>query len=203
MVDYLEILGLPAIIIAGIISVYVVIQMIGDILTFKGRVVPEFMRVKHWLKERKESKAALARMPAVVDEVKSLLDDVNQHYSADNIAQRNAWMDLVNERGVTNRKLIDEINTKLDNQSAAITSMRIDRMRDRILDFAQEITPDNAKCLSREQFARIIKTYNEYEEIIEEEGRTNGEVDISYRVILDAYESYMKNHMFLEDIRGY
>ena len=60
-------------------------QLIGDILTFKGKVVPEFMRVKHWLQKRKEARNALSRMPEIVDEVKSLLDNVNQHYSDDNI----------------------------------------------------------------------------------------------------------------------
>ena len=203
MVDYLEILGLPAIIVIGIISVYAVMQLIGDILTFKGKVVPEFMRVRHWLKKRKESKAALERMPAIVDEVKSLLNDVNKHYSDDNIAQRNAWMDLVNERGVTNRKLIDNINSKLDAQSDAILNMTLDRKRDKIFDFAYMVTNDDGKSFSREQFKRIIKTYEEYEKLIAENGRTNGEIDIAYRIITEAYEDHMKNHMFLEDIRGY
>lgn len=204
MVDYLEILGLPAIIVAGIISVYVIMQMIGDILTFKGKVVPEFMRVKHWLKKRKEAREALTNMPQVVDEVKSLLDDVNKHYSDDNIAQRNAWMDLVNERGVTNRRLIDEINAKIDTQGEAILSMTIDRKRDKIIDFASSVANANDNTLfSREQFNRIFKVYEEYEKIIKEHNRTNGEVDIAYRIITEEYENKMRNHTFLEDIRGY
>lgn len=204
MVDYLEILELPAIIVAGIISVYVVMQMIGDILTFKGKVVPEFMRVKHWLKKRKEAREALANMPQVVDEVKSLLNDVNKHYSDDNIAQRNAWMDLVNERGVTNRRLIDEINAKMDTQGEQILSMTIDRKRDKIIDFASSVANANSNTLfSREQFNRIFKVYEEYEKIIKEHNRTNGEVDIAYRIITEEYENKMRNHTFLEDIRGY
>lgn len=204
MVDYLEILGLPAIIVAGIISVYVIMQMIGDILTFKGKVVPEFMRVKHWLKKRKEAREALTNMPQVVDEVKSLLNDVNKHYSDDNIAQRNAWMDLVNERGVTNRRLIDEINAKIDTQGEAILSMTIDRKRDKIIDFASSVANANDNTLfSREQFNRIFRVYEEYEKIIKEHGRTNGEVDIAYRIITEEYENKMRNHTFLEDIRGY
>lgn len=204
MVDYLEILELPAIIVAGIISVYVIMQMIGDILTFKGKVVPEFMRVKHWLKKRKEAREALANMPQVVDEVKSLLNDVNKHYSDDNIAQRNAWMDLVNERGVTNRRLIDEINAKMDTQGEAILSMTIDRKRDKIIDFASSVANANDNTLfSREQFNRIFRVYEEYEKIIKEHGRTNGEVDIAYRIITEEYENKMRNHTFLEDIRGY
>lgn len=204
MVDYLEILELPAIIVAGIISVYVIMQMIGDILTFKGKVVPEFMRVKHWLKKRKESREALANMPQVIDEVKSLLNDVNKHYSDDNIAQRNAWMDSVNERGATNRRLIDEINAKIDAQGESILSMTIDRKRDKIIDFASSVANANDNTLfSREQFNRIFRVYEEYEKIIKEHGRTNGEVDIAYRIITEEYENKMRNHTFLEDIRGY
>lgn len=204
MLDYLEALELPAVIVVGIILIYFVMQLIGDFLTFKGKVVPEFMRVKHWLKERNEAKDALSCMPEIVDEVRSLLNDVNKHYSDDNIAQRNAWMDLVNERGVTNRRLIDEINTKIDSQGEQILSMTIDRKRDKIIDFASSVANANDNTLfSREQFNRIFRVYEEYERIIKEHNRTNGEVDIAYRIITEEYENKMRNHTFLEDIRGY
>ena len=32
---------------------------------------------------------------------------------------------------------------------------------------------------------------------------TNGEVDIAYRIISESYETHMRNHTFIEDIRGY
>lgn len=32
---------------------------------------------------------------------------------------------------------------------------------------------------------------------------TNGEVDIAIRIIKEAYENHMRNHTFIENIRGY
>ena len=61
-------------------------------------------------------------------------------------------------------------------------------------------TPDPA---TREQFNRIFKTHKEYEEIIEKHGLTNGEVNIAIHIIQEQYEVRMKNHSFIEDVRGY
>lgn len=202
MLDYLEVLELPAFIVVGIILIYCVMQLVGDFLTFKGKVVPEFMRVKHWLKKRKESKAALERMPAIVDEVKSLLNDVNKHYSDDNIVKRNAWMNEVTDRGIENRQLINMVSDKLDAQSKDILELIIENKRNTIIDFAARVS-NTDNLFTREQFNRVMKIYNDYEDIITKNGMTNGEVDIAYRIITEAYEECLKSNTFIEDIRGY
>ena len=53
--------------------------------------------------------------------------------------------------------------------------------------------------VTREQFNRILKMYNDYERIIEENGMTNGEVDIAHSIIVKAYKKHMENHTFVED----
>lgn len=202
MLDYLEVLELPAFIVVGIILIYCVMQLIGDFLTFKGKVVPEFMRVKHWLKKRKEARNALAHMPAIVDEVKSLLNDVNKHYSDDNIVKRNAWMNEVTDRGIENRQLINMVSDKLDAQSKDILELIIENKRNTIIDFAARVS-NTDNLFTREQFNRVMKIYNDYEDIITKNGMTNGEVDIAYRIITEAYEECLKSNTFIEDIRGY
>ena len=57
--------------------------------------------------------------------------------------------------------------------------------------------------LTREEFKRIFKTYDEYEDLIEKNGLTNGEVEISIRIIREAYEERLRYGTFLEDMRGY
>ena len=202
MLDYLEVLELPAFIVVGIILIYCVMQLIGDFLTFKGKVVPEFMRVKHWLNKRKEARNALAHMPAIVDEVKSLLNDVNKHYSDDNIVKRNAWMNEVTDRGIENRQLINMVSDKLDAQSKDILELIIENKRNTIIDFAARVS-NTDNLFTREQFNRVMKIYNDYEDIITKNGMTNGEVDIAYRIITEAYEECLKSNTFIEDIRGY
>ena len=57
--------------------------------------------------------------------------------------------------------------------------------------------------VTREQFKRAFKIYAEYEDIIKDNGFTNGEVDIAIRIIREAYENHLRNHTFVEDVRGY
>ena len=56
-------------------------------------------------------------------------------------------------------------------------------------------------------FYNVVKDYEEYDEeyenLISENNMTNGEVNIAMRIIEDSYAAHMKNHSFIEDIRGY
>ena len=31
---------------------------------------------------------------------------------------------------------------------------------------------------------------------------TNGEIDINYQIIKESYEEHLRNHTFIEDVRG-
>lgn len=202
MIDYLEIFEFPATVFMMVAFVYFIMQVIGDVLTFKGKVVPEFMNVKKYLAKRKNIKKTIEHMPETIDDVKSLLDDVRQHYSEDNIAKRDDWMKQVNDRGATNERRINEISDKLDAQSEAILSLIIENKRSIIINFASHVSNTNNR-FTREQFNRVFKIYGEYEDIIKNHGLVNGEVDIAYRIIVEAYEECLKTNNFIEDIRGY
>ena len=95
-----------------------------------------------------------------------------------------------------------ELNEKLDKNNADTLSLLIDGKRNTIIDFASKVIDENYP-VTREQFNRIFKIYEEYEKIIENNNLTNGEVDIAYRIIKESYENHMKNHTFIENIRGY
>lgn len=81
-------------------------------------------------------------------------------------------------------------------------SILIDNKRSSIINFASYVI-DESKPVTREQFNRIFKLHQEYENIITSNGMTNGEVDIAIRIIKEAYENHMRNHTFIENIRGY
>lgn len=80
--------------------------------------------------------------------------------------------------------------------------MFIQSSRDRIIDFATKVA-DEKVPVSREEFNRIFKVYGKYEKFLEDHKMTNGEIDIAYRIIKELYEQHMRNHSFIEDIRGY
>ena len=79
--------------------------------------------------------------------------------------------------------------------------MFVQSSRDRIIDFVTKVA-DESVIVSREEFNRIFKVYDRYEKYIAERGLTNGEVDVSIQVIREAYEAHMRNHTFVEGVRG-
>ena len=206
MINYIEYLGLPVTVGIVIIGIVLVMQLAGEILEFKGKVVPEFMKVRKIFsrrnKERKETSQTLR-------EVQKLLGEVNAHYSEDNISKRNAWMEWVNERAKVYDESIVEISKNLSDVTQALKDntklteeMFIQSSRDRIIDFATKVANESAP-VSREEFNRIFKVYDKYEKYLEDHKMTNGEIDIAYRIIKDSYEKHMRSHSFIEDVRGY
>lgn len=118
-------------------------------------------------------------------------------------------MQWVNERTAAYDESIIEISKNLSDVTQALKDntklteeMFIQNSRDRIIDFATKVA-DEKVPVSREEFNRIFKVYEKYERFLEEHGMTNGEVDIAYRTIRESYEQHMRNHSFIEDIRGY
>ena len=202
MLGYLECLNLPARLFVAIVAALVFMNLVGEILEFKGKIAPEYLKMRKYFKRRKQEKE---QMRETLKEVKVLLADVNQHYSQDNITKRDAWMCWVNERAKVYDKSIEELY-ELKEALAANNELTLDLYinvnRNRIIDFASKIVNEKV-IVSREEFNRIFKIYHEYESILEKYGKTNGEVDIAYRIITESYEKHMMNHTFVEDVRGY
>ena len=209
MTSYIEYLGLPNSIAIGLVALFLFLQIIGELLEFKGKVVPEFLKIRKFFARRKNEKR---EMNDTLNEVKQLLNDVNAHYSVDNIAKRDSWMEWVNGRAVVYDKSIvevGEISKNLTDVTKALKDctkmteeMFVQSSRDRIIDFAAKVVNPDA-IVSREEFNRIFKVHEKYEDFLDAHNMTNGEIDIAYRIIIESYENHMKHHSFLEDIRGY
>lgn len=199
-------IGLSKSIAIATIIILVITNFIGEILEFKGKIVPEFVKMRKFFSRKKQERNETAE---TLKEVRRLLCDVNDHYSYDNIQKRNDWMQWVNDRAIVYDNSIVEISKKLDDAVNALkdnTKMTeevfVQSSRDRIIDFAAKVTTQDV-MVSREEFNRIFKVHKKYEKFLKERGLTNGEVDIAFRIIIDSYEQHMKNHTFIEDLRGY
>ena len=206
MVSFVEYLNVPTRVAIVIIGIFFVVQIIGELLEFKGKVVPECIKIRKFFArkrmERKE-KAETWR------NVQALLSDVGAHYSSDNIAKRDGWMQWVNDRASGYDDSIDALKETLTNITQVLKDntkmteeMFVQNSRDRIIDFATKVSIET-NPVSREEFNRIFKVHTRYEKFLDEHEMTNGEVDIAYRIIQEAYEHHMKNHSFVEDVRGY
>ena len=209
MLDYIEYLNIPEKTLLVLVGIFFVMQIIGELLEFKGKVVPEFFKIRKYFKRRKKEKNETKQL---LGEVKKLLSDVDAHYSADNIAKRNSWIQQVNDKSAVYDKSIGEIGkisenlvevtNALKNCTKMTEEMFVQSSRDRIIDFAAK-AGNKDSMVSKEEFYRIFKIYKKYEDFLKEHEMTNGEVDIAYRIIQESYEQHIKNHTFIEDIRGY
>lgn len=206
MLGYIEYLKMPAAIAGIIVGIILAANLIGELLELKGKVVPEFMKIRKYCKRKRDEKKENAE---TLKAVKQLLADVNAHYSEDNISKRDAWINWVNSRADVYDKSIVEIKdnlalvtTALQDNSNLTEELFVQSSRDRIIDFGT-LVADGEKIISREQFHRIFKVHEDYEKFLKKRGLKNGETDIAIRVIKESYAAHMREHTFLEDVRGY
>ena len=144
----------------------------------------------------------LANACQTLEDVKKSVNKFNSHYNPDSIEKRNKWIDSVNKTLEQNDRLIKDLSEKLDKNNQDTLSLLVDSKRNAIINFASLVVDEN-KVVTREQFNRIFKVHDEYDEIIKSNNLTNGETDIAFRIIKDSYEEHMRNRSFVEDIRGY
>lgn len=202
MLDYIEYLDIPVRVAIVLISAFLIMQLVGEILEFKGKVVPEFIKVRKVFARRKKERMLMQKMEKTLDQVQVTMDELNKHYSTDNIKMRDEWIKTVNSKLDQYDASMAELDRKLDKNNSDTLSILIDSKRNSIISFASLVI-DESKPVTKEQFNRIFKLYEEYESIIKANGMTNGEVDIAIRIIRKAYESHLRNQSFIEDIRGY
>lgn len=202
MISYIEYLNVPTKIAIAIIALFLIMQLFGEILEFKGKVVPEFVKVRKYFSRKKQERETMEEVKVTLESVKESLGTMNLHYSTDNIKMRDQWIQRVNECLDKYDKRLEDLSDKLDKNNQDTLELLIENMRGTIIGFAAAVAnPESAA--TREQFNRVMKIYHRYEYLIKENGLTNGEVDIAYRIIKESYEAHMRNHTFIEDVRGY
>lgn len=202
MIDYVEHINIPTKVAIAVIALFFIMQLVGEFLEFKGKVVPEFVKIRKIFARRKKERLMMQKMEKTLDQVQLTLDDLNRHYSTDNIHMRDEWIKRVNTKLEQYDISMAELDRKLDKNNSDTLSILIDNKRNAIISFASLVIDEN-KPVTREQFNRIFKLYQEYEAIIQSNGMKNGEVDIAIRIIREAYENHMRSHTFIEDVRGY
>lgn len=188
-----------------------------------------FKIIKDKRKAKKDKKQELQNAIEILPEVKSLLSNIKKHYDEDNISKRDKWMLEVNttmnwakdrakvyDSSVKELKDLAEVVKKqsenIEKQQKAIemnnkmtSDMYKQSCRRDILDFEHKIInarkADKPLIISREEFRKIRKTYDAYEEFLKNYGGTNGEVDDAMEVIRCAERGEYSYIEFLEDIR--
>lgn len=217
MLNLLEALAgyvsVPTWVIIALLLIFLLMQIVGEVMEFFGKVVPGFMKIRKSMREKREKERArdelVAKCQDALEKNNELFRDFTALYSNDNMRMRKDWIDCVNhdrddyhEHREENRKQFNEIKGELARNSEITLAIFIENKREAIIAFAAKVADPNALA-THEQFRRVFKIYEEYEAIIKKYNMTNGEVDISIRIIREAYEERLKRHAFVEDMRGY
>ena len=202
MIEYIEYLNVPTKVALFIVALFLITQVVGELMEVQGKVVPEFVKIRKYFSRKKQEREILRQVPETLREVQQSLNEFKSHYDTDNIRMRDNWIKSVNESLKENDKWIKEFDKKLDKNNADTLSLLIENKRNTVIAFASKVVDENSS-VTREEFTRVFKLYKEYEDIIKDNNLTNGEIDIVYHIIMDAYETHMKNHSFVEDVRGY
>lgn len=212
--------SVPTWMIVGLIILFLISQVIGEIIELCGKVAPGFMKLRKRAQERKEkerlNEEKMAEMTAALERSSSVVSKLLSKYDDDNIDKRNRWMHSVDdaredyyhykdESREDRASIHDELASlakKLDKNNEITLSLQIENKRSSIINFAARVA-DPTSIVSHEEFRRVFRIYEEYEKIIAEYKMTNGEVDISIRIIREAYEDRLKTNSFIENERGY
>jgi uncharacterized protein (DUF3084 family) len=202
----IEFLGVPAWIAVAIVGILLVIQIIGCILDFKGKVVPEIINIRGHLRRKREEKEEAERKARetaqTLVEVKKLLSDVNSHYNKDNITKRNEWMNGVDKSVRDNDKLIQTLDGKIDKILAANDKLKeqnenlnkqlvqvksnvleneADRLRSELFDCGNRCRRNIR--LHPEEMDHIRDVYHKYSDVLKQ----NGPGEKEFNFITDYY----------------
>ncbi|MGN1202813.1 MAG: hypothetical protein ACI4RF_05910 [Eubacterium sp.] len=90
---------------------------------------------------------------------------------------------------------IQEISNKLDAIQSDFTNDKIENMRWKILRFANDLINGviSEKTCYKEQFDNILKTYDNYENILEVNNMKNGQVEESMNFIRERYHEFIEH----------
>ena len=189
---------MPGAVGAFIIGLFVLLQIIGEIAEAKGKVMPEVMKVRKYFKRKKSERQIIKELPNKITEFNTTLSQFNTHYSPANIEKRNKWMQHINDKEEIYDKELIKLSKLLDKVNQTVIDIQIDNKRNQIIEFASMVSNESTP-VTREQFNRILKMYDDYERIIRENEMTNGEIEIAHSMIVKAYKKHMENHTFVED----
>ncbi len=132
-------------------------QLVGEILEFKGKVVPEFIKVRKVFARRKKERMLMQKMEKTLDQVQTTMDELNKHYSTVNIKMRDEWIKTVNSKLDQYDASMAELDRKLDKNNSDTLSILIDSKRNSIISFASLVI-DESKPVTKRAIQQDLQT---------------------------------------------
>ncbi|MDE6253337.1 MAG: hypothetical protein K2M78_12020 [Lachnospiraceae bacterium] len=151
-----------------VISIFIILSAIIAAVNIIGRFSEIIGRPVKWIKKKNEDHELLINTSkGLLALEEKQLEDVKQSIRHDKI-----------------------ISDKLENLTKMFLDKQIDDMRYEILDFASALS--TGRKFSKEQFDHVLNTYRKYENILEQNNLSNGQVTTSMEVINEIYKDELK-----------
>ena len=190
--DAIKFLGIPGSIACAIVALFLIMQIIGELVELTGKVVPEFLKIRKYFKRKKQEKEDTKQM---IQDCKQALSEFNSHYNPESIAQRNNWMHEVDDSVRSNDELIQKLDGKMDklletneNLTAQIEQVKSNVLENEADRLRSELFDCGNRCRRRirlhpEEMDHIRAVYQKYSEVLHQ----NGPGEAEFRFITDYY----------------
>lgn len=146
------------------------------------------------MRRRREEKDLLKATSELADKTAKNLDTLQKEYEKGEKEFRDSLSSHITESKEDRRILHDE-QKELTASVGKLTTLLVDKQisdyRWEIINLADKIS--NGAVVSKECLKHAVATHTKYETIIEENGLTNGEVELSMEIINDEYRKIMKD----------
>lgn len=188
----IEYLGTPTTIAIALVALFVVLQIIGEIVEVFGKVVPEFLKIRKYFSRKKKEKEEINQM---IKECKEAILEFNSHYSEDNITKRNTWMNGINNSVKNNDTLIQALDSKIDKILVANEDVKtqLNQVKSNVLEneadrLRSELFDCGNRCrrnirLHPEEMDHIRAVYTKYSDVLNQ----NGPGEKEFNFINDYY----------------
>lgn len=189
----IEFLGIPATIAIVLVGLFLILQVVGELCELKGKIVPEFLKIRKYFKRKKQEKEETKQM---IQECKQALLEFNSHYDKDNITKRNTWMTEVDNNVKTNDQLIHKLDTKIDEilKTNKTLTAQLEQVKNNVLEneadrLRSELFDCGNRCrrhirLHPEEMDHIRDVYKKYSEVLHQ----NGPGQREFNFIADYYD---------------
>ena len=175
----IEYLGVPAATAIALVVLFLIFQIIGEIIEVCGKVAPEFFKIRKYFSRKSKEKAENQKM---IKECKELLSEFNSHYDEDNITKRNNWMNKVDDSVKNNDQFIHTLDAKIDKLLTANENLKdqLEQVKSKVLEneadrLRSELFDCGNRCrrnirLHPEEMEHIRAVFHKYSEVLHKNG---------------------------------
>lgn len=176
------------------------IEIITLLVTFKFLyelsewVIKKFGIVTKREKENQEMKQLLKNTSDLATKTAKNLEVLQKAYEKEEIEFRNSLTSHISE-SKKDREILHkeqkELASSVDKLTSLVIESEIDNKRNQILEFTASLS--SGRKYNREAFDDILRIYQKYEKILEENNMENGLIESSVKYIRETYQEYLKN----------